>query len=107
MVAFILFEDLKHYTVKEISHYPKNHLVSFEFVSMNDKPDINMRIRYMKLAAVEDNIYMIGSVECANSSVMVTAVAEKALEKFGEITTRNLYSFYKERRAGDDKKNVG
>ncbi len=89
MVAFILASDLKCYTVKRIEHRPKAHVVFFKFVSIDDKPDIRMDVKYMHLAEKGGNIYMISGVRCMNGVVMVSGVAEKEWEKFGERMTQD------------------
>jgi len=104
MVSFIMASELKYYIVESIRHYPKNHLVLFKLVSMEDNPDIHMRVRYMKVITSEDNIYMIGNVECMDKSIMISGVAQKELEKFGKIMTQKLYNFYKE--ISHDKENI-
>lgn len=98
MVAFILAGDLRCYTVKSIEHRPKTRIVLFEFVSIDDKPDIHMDMKYIKLADGGDNVYMISSVRCMNGVMMLSGVAEKELEKFGKKVTQDLHNFYRERK---------
>jgi hypothetical protein len=82
--------------MRSVKHVPSERTVFFELVSIADKPDIRMSIRYMKLLDRRSSLYMVSSIRVEEPTVLISAMAEKDIESIGKKITQNIYNLHTE-----------